>query len=164
MRSLEGAFLLIAAMALAVVTSVWLLVVFNVSGSSAASVAFVIAVLAGAGLVGVLLWVARPLAIKATDAKGEQFSISRIGMSSVVAHAAGEVPGVDGLDPSVSGGSRGIDIECVAKTSPPFNPMDVRRRLRSHLRTQVPALTGIAVGRVAIAFEGLPFADSEDYP
>jgi len=164
MRSLEGAFLLVAAVALAVVTAVWLLVVFNVSGSSAATVALVIAVLAGAGLVGVLLWAARPLAISATDAAGEQFSITRTGMSSVVAHAAVEVPGVDRLDPSVGGGSRGIDIECVALTSPPFNPMDVRRRLRSHLRAQIPALTGIAVGRVAIAFEGLPVADSEDYP
>ena len=85
-------------------------------------------------------------------------------MARVIAHAAVEVPGVDGLAPSVSGGSRGIDIECVAQTSPPFNPMDVRRRLRSHLRAQVPFLTGISVGRVAIAFEGLPVADSEDYP
>ena len=164
MRSLEGAFLLVAAMALAVVTAVWLLVVFNVNGSSAATVALVIAILAGAGLLGVLLWAARPSAIRATDAAGEQFSITRTGISSMVAYAAVEVPGVDGLDPAVSGGSRGIDIECVAQTSPPFNPMDVRRRLRSHLRAQVPALTGITVGRVAIAFDGLPIADSEDYP
>jgi hypothetical protein len=121
-------------------------------------------VLAGAGLLGVLLWTTRPLTIRASDAAGEHFSITRAGMARVVAQAAAEVPGVDGLDPSVSGGSRGIDIECVAQTSPPFNPMDVRRRLRSHLRAQVPALTGIAVGRVAIAFEGLPVADSEDYP
>ena len=164
MRSLEGAFLLVASMALAVVTAVWLLVVFNISGSSAATIALVIAILAGAALVGIFLWAARPLSIRTTDASGERYSISRSGMARLVAGAAVEVPGVDRLDSAVSGGSRGIDLECVALTSPPFNPMDVRRRLRSHLRSQVPALTGIPVGRVAVAFEGLPVADSEDYP
>jgi hypothetical protein len=164
MRSLEGAFLLIAAMSLAVVTAVWLLVVFNVNGSSAATVALMIVFLSGAALVGVVLWSARSTTLRSTDAAGERFAITRQGMARVVATAAIEVPGVDGMAPSISGGGRGIDIECVARTQPPFNPMDVRRRLRSHLRAQVPALTGISVGRVAVAFEGLPVADSDDYP
>ena len=164
MRSLEGAFLLIASMALAVVTSVWLLVVFKVDGSSAATAALLIAVLAVAALFVLLLLALRSLSVAATDAAGERFSITRRGISRLVAFAAVEVPGVDAAEPSVSGGRGGIDIDCVAVTSPPFNPMDVRRRLRGHLRTQVPALTGIEVSRVAIAFDGLPVADSEDYP
>jgi len=164
MRSLEGAFLLIASMSLAVVTAVWLLVVFNVNGSSAATVALMIAFLSGAGLVGVVLWSARSTTLRSTDAAGERFVITREGMARVVANVAIEVPGVEEMAPSIGGGSRGIDIECVARTEPPFNPMDVRRRLRSHLRAQVPALTGISVGRVAVAFEGLPVADSDDYP
>jgi hypothetical protein len=164
MRSLEGAFLLIATMALAVVTSVWLLVVFNINGSGAATVALVIAVLSTAGLVGVIAWAAHAGAIRTEDGAGEKFSITRAGMEQVVARAGAEVPGVDSLESAIRGGSRGIDIECVALTSPPFNPLDVRRRLRSHLRQQVPALTGIPVGRVAIAFEGLPTPDFDDYP
>ncbi len=164
MRSLEGAFLLIASLALAVVTAVWLLVVFNINGSTAATVALAIAILSAAALAVVLLRPARSTVIKANDAAGERFAITREGMARVVANVAIEVPGVEEMAPSISGGSRGIDIVCVARTEPPFNPMDVRRRLRSHLRAQVPALTGIPVGRVAVAFEGLPVADFDDYP
>jgi hypothetical protein len=164
MRSLEGAFLLIASMALAVVTSVWLLVVFNINGSGAATAALALAVVSCAGLIAVLLWAARGAAIKTTDDGGDRFSITRASMEHVVARAGEEVPGVESLESAVRGGSRGIDIEAVAQTSPPFNPLDVRRRLRSHLREQVPALTGIPVGRVAIAFDGLPTPDFDEYP
>ena len=164
MRSLEGAFLLIASMALAVVTAVWLLVVFDVSGSSAATATLLAAFLAVVALVLVVVWSGRSTALRSTDAGGQRFKITRAGMARVVANVASEVPGVEDIEPSIGGGSRGIDIECVARTEPPFNPMDVRRRLRSHLRAQVPALTGISVGRVAVAFEGLPVADYEDYP
>lgn len=164
MRSLEGAFLLIATVALAVVAAMWLLIVLNISGAGAATVALAIAVLSISGLIGLLVWAARRQAFRTADGAGERFSITRAGMEQMVARAAAEVPGVNGLEPAIRGGSRGIDIECVAQTSPPFNPIDVRRRLRSHLRDQVPALTGIPVGRVAIAFEGLPTPDFEDYP
>jgi hypothetical protein len=163
MRSLEGAFLLIASMALAVVASVWLLVVFNINGSSAATAALAIAICAGAGLIAVLLWAGRGSAIRTKDGAGDRFAITRTGMEHVVARTGEEVPGVDTLESAIRGGSRGIDIECVAQTSPPYNPLDVRRRLRSHLREQVPALTGIPVGRVAIAFEGLPTVDYDEY-
>ena len=164
MRSLEGAFLGVSAMALGVVVALWILLVFDVSGSGVAAAVLLALLLAGCAIAALIVWTARSSALRLRDSDGNRFNLTREGISHVVTQAAAEVPGVDAVSPAFSGGSRGISIECIAQTQPPYNPMDVRRRLRSHLKERVPALTGIEVGRVTVAFEGLPFSAADEYP
>jgi hypothetical protein len=164
MRSLEGAFLVVSAMALGVVVALWILLVFDVSGSGVAAAILLALLLAGCVIVGAIVWTARTSALRLRDSDGNRFNLTRDSIAHVVRQAAAEVPGVDTVSPAFSGGSRGISIECIAQTQPPYNPMDVRRRLRSHLRDRVAAITGIEVGRVTVAFEGLPFSQADEYP
>ncbi len=164
MRTLELVFPFAVAASAAVAALVWLLVLLDVSGAAAAIALLMI--VAGCGLGAAVLGFRRlaPRSLRALDNNGTKFRISQVGIDHLVELAASEVPGVEELASTVHTRSQGLAVECIARIEPRYNPIDVRQRLRGHLKERVPALAGVPVAGVAVRFQGLPNPDWDELP
>jgi hypothetical protein len=164
-KTFETIFLLAVAAAFAIAAVVWLLVLFGVSGRDAAIMFLLVGVpagLAAAAAAAIAMMRAWSRSVQAEDSNGTRFRIRLASIGRLVEAAGNDVPGVAEMAPVVHGDGHGVQIQCVAHLQPRYNPLDVRQRLRGHLRSFIPAVTGVPVGHVAVRFEGLPVAEDTD--
>jgi hypothetical protein len=76
--------------------------------------------------------------------------MTREGIGSIVSYVCRDVRGIGEVRPTVKGGSRGLEIDCVTTLEPRFNPVEVGRRLRSHIKGRVEEAIGVPVREVVV--------------
>ena len=163
MRAVESAFFYAVALAIGVAGAVWLLVIFEVELETAIGAAIIGGLLGAACAVFAVALSGRSSVLASRDTHGARFAIRKDGLGRFVELVASEVPGADNIEPTVKCGGGRLGIVCTARLQPRFNPIDVRRRLRSHLRERIPDMTGLSVSHVSVRFEGLPVAETDEY-